>query len=95
MILDHHITDKLKRYVQGERHIHKKVLELPIPFFNSNDKTHLRFAELGKEACQIATLETQKASFPKSLALKRSTIREAIKSQLSEIDDLVINLLKT
>lgn len=81
--------------IQGERHIHKKVLELPMPFFDSNNKIHLRLAELGKEAGQIAILETEKATFPKSLALKRSVIREAIKSQLSEIDDLVISLLKT
>jgi SAM-dependent methyltransferase len=88
----------------GERSIHKKVLELPIPQFERNNKLHIRLSELGKEASKKAQqkleeiLENEYKHLeylkPQHIARIRKEIREEIKKELEEIDEIVEKILK-
>jgi hypothetical protein len=79
----------------GERDIHKKLLELPIPLYSSAFKDHRKLAELGAEAREIAAEIVKSPSFPagSSLARQRAAVRTALKETLAEIDSLVRKLL--
>jgi len=79
----------------GERDIHKKLLELPIPPYSSAFKDHQRLAELGAEAAATAAEVVKSPSFPaaSSLARQRAAVRTALKDTLDEIDSLVRKLL--
>ena len=79
----------------GERDIHKKLLELPIPLYSSAFKDHRKLAELGAEAAATAAEIVKSASFPaaSSLARQRGAVRLALKDTLTEIDFIVRKLL--
>jgi hypothetical protein len=79
----------------GERDIHKKLLDLPIPLFDANIATHRRLSELGSEAYHQAQLAVRDHNFPAatSLARQRAYIRTALEDVLTEIDGLVKSLL--
>ena len=79
----------------GERDIHKKLLDLPIPPYSSAFKDHRRLAELGAEARETAAAIVKSASFPagSSLARQRAAVRTALKGTLAEVDSLVRKLL--
>jgi hypothetical protein len=47
--IDNQIKPMQSRGLFGERHIHKKVLELSIPQFKADNPIHRRLAELGRE----------------------------------------------
>jgi hypothetical protein len=93
-IIDSLIKPMQSRGLWGERDIHKKVLELPLPKFNPRNKMHLEMVELAKEAQKKATkiipeLETRYSGIGK--------IRQLAKSELSEeilkIDKIVRKLI--
>jgi hypothetical protein len=93
-IVDSLIKPMQARGLFGERHIHKKVLELPLPKFNLKNKDHMKLVELAKEAEEKATklvpkLEQEYSSIGK--------IRQIMKSELSEeipkIDKIVRKLI--
>jgi len=93
-IVDAIIKPMQARGLFGERHIVKKVLELPLPKFNPKNKMHMELVELTKEAQEKASklipeLETKYFSIGK--------IRQVIKSELSEeilkIDKIVRKLI--
>jgi methylase of polypeptide subunit release factors len=103
------IIDDALKYIQtpglfGVRNIHKKVLELPIPRFNENNKFHKRLAELGKKASEKAQqklkeiLEKEYKNLeylkPQHVAKIRKEIREHIKDELEEIDEIIQEILK-
>lgn len=77
----------------GERHIHKKILDIGIPRFVQNnslmnkisDKTE-SLSELIKKNIDVFTA--------KSLGKKRNEIREHFKKEFAEIDKLVMKLFK-
>ncbi len=79
----------------GERHIQKKLLELPIPTFDHEDPKHVKISELGATARQTVALATKSGEFPidSSVARQRAFIRIHLKSEMEEIDKLVIKLL--
>ncbi|MGC9293543.1 MAG: N-6 DNA methylase [Acidobacteriaceae bacterium] len=79
----------------GERHVHKKVLDLPIPLFDPKIATHRKLSELGSEAYQQAQSLIRDQNFPAatSLARQRAYIRTALEDVLVEIDGLVKSLL--
>jgi Mg2+ and Co2+ transporter CorA len=94
----------------GERDIRKKPLEFPIPRYNPSNEVHRRLAELGKKASEIAQrilpqllsmrgyderLKERGALMPQEVATLRRDIRERLKDIIKQIDDLVIELLKT
>ena len=79
----------------GERHIQKKLLELPIPIFNHENSAHIALAERGEAARREAEKAVKSREFPEdtSIARQRSFIRTHLKAQLAEIDKLVTKLL--
>lgn len=79
----------------GERHIEKKLLDVPIPLFDSEDAAHLKLSELGGAAHQQAVAFVHDPNFPSgsSLARQRAFIRIALADTLAEIDGLVKTLL--
>jgi hypothetical protein len=79
----------------GERHVHKKVLDLPVPLYDAKNPTHRKLSELGEQADELARTAVQHHAFPagSSLARQRAYVRTAVKDQLDEIDDLVKPLL--
>jgi SAM-dependent methyltransferase len=86
----------------GERGIEKKVLEIPIPKFNSKNKSHQRLSELGKLANKKAQRKLDEVLKeyenevlkPQHIARIRKEIRDYLKSELEEINELVQNILK-
>lgn len=81
--------------LMGERHIQKKVLELPIPTFDSAVPVHLSLAQLGEDARLQTEMIVGALGFPNStsIARQRAFVREQLKSALNEIDSAVTKLL--
>lgn len=79
----------------GERHIEKKLLDLPIPPYSSASKDHRKLADLGEKARLAAAELVKSPTFPagSSLARQRAAVRLALKDTLAEIDSLVRKLL--
>ena len=79
----------------GERHIQKKLLELPIPTFHHEDPKHVKISELGAKARETVALATKSGEFPidSTVARQRAFIRTHLEAEMEEIDTLVIKLL--
>jgi len=113
-ILNSSVLDQLIKPMQsrgefGERDIHKKPLEFPIPKYDPNNEIHKRLSELGKKASEIAQrllplilsqhgydkkLAERGVLMPQEVATVRREIRERLKDLIQQIDDLVVELLK-
>lgn len=80
----------------GERHVHKKLLDVPIPMFNSENLIHRKLSELGSSAHRQAAALIHDPNFPSgsSVARQRAYIRTALKDTLAEIDERVRLLLQ-
>jgi len=98
-MLNSPIVDSLIKPMQshglwGERDIHKKVLELPLPKFDSSNKSHIAMVELAKKA-QVKA-ETLIPSLEKKY-VGIGKIRQLIKVELAEellnIDKIMRELL--
>jgi hypothetical protein len=93
--IDNLIKPMQSRGLFGERHIHKKVLELPIPQFKADAPIHRRLAELGKE-CTVKVeqwLAGGGAGNIKSIGRLRGMVRKMLSDELKEIDNLVKQIL--
>src|SRR5271157_449580 len=79
----------------GERHVHKTVLDVPIPTFDTGIALHRKLSELGHDAHRQAQATIADQNFPLggSLARQRACIRTALGEILAEIDGLVRELL--
>ena len=77
----------------GERDIHKKVLDLPIPIFDPRIPQHRQLSELGKHARLEAASFIVSNTLPASLGRQRALVRKGVSETLSEINDLVGKLL--
>jgi hypothetical protein len=77
----------------GQRDIHKKLLELPIPTWTSTRPDLLELADLGREARILANGVMAKYDGPKGLARRRRYLREALSDLLQSIDAKVTKLL--
>ncbi len=79
----------------GERDIEKKLLDVPIPTFNSKIALHSELSELGRQAHIQAQTTIHDLYFPAgaSLARQRAYIRTALADSLAKIDVLVKKLL--
>ena len=94
-VIDQKLKPMQARGQWGPRHIHKKVLELPIPQFDSSREEHLKLAELGK-ACTQKVADWLEAGGPgkiRSIGKLRSMVREMLAGELEEIDELVRGML--
>lgn len=79
--------------LMGERDIEKKVLEVPIPFFDMTKPDHVTLARFGKAAREEAAKVVAAGSLPASLARRRALVREATKATVARIDEAVKRLL--
>jgi hypothetical protein len=77
----------------GERHIHKKVLEIAIPQYTPNDANHRRLAELGKHCSEKVEKILPPLTHYKSIAKIRSEIRKKLSDELQEIDSIISKML--
>jgi type I restriction-modification system DNA methylase subunit len=79
----------------GQRHIHKKLLDLPIPVFDKRDSKHVKLSELGAVAREEARKALTAGEFPinSNIARQRGFIRTQLTAELKEIDRLVAALL--
>ena len=78
----------------GERDFHKKVLELPIPRFNSGNQKHKDLVNLAKKAYKKAERSVLKFEKEYSgIGRIRSMVRVVIDDELSRIDSIVRELL--
>jgi type I restriction-modification system DNA methylase subunit len=79
----------------GERDVTKKLLELPIPTFNHEDKVHCSLSKLGTESRKKteAVVHSGEFSIDSSLAKQRGFIRTYLEPELQQIDKLVTKLL--
>jgi hypothetical protein len=79
----------------GERDIHKKLLDLPIPTFDQEDSKHNELADLGISAWKAANQIVHSAEFPTrgSTARQRALIRKSLESELKKIDAYIAKLL--
>ena len=100
-VLNAPVIDKLIKPMQsrglwGPRDICKKVLELPIPQFGAKNAIHRSLAELGK-GCSAKVepwLARGGAGKITSIGKLRSMVREMLKDELKEIDELVKKILE-
>jgi hypothetical protein len=76
----------------GERHIQKKLLELPIPTYNHEDQKHVQISELGANAREVTATAIKSGEFPmdSAVAKQRGFIRTHLKSEMKQIDTLVV-----
>ena len=79
--------------LMGERDIHKKLMDLPIPRFKPEDGRHAALASLGRQAREKMSRLVRVSDLPASLARRRGWVREQLRSELSEIDRIVKRLL--
>jgi hypothetical protein len=76
----------------GPRDIHKRPLTLPIPLFNAKNENHKKISELSK-ICQNKTTRYLIEINNKEVGRVRKEIREKLKDELTQIDDLVKKIL--
>ena len=94
------VNDAIKPFqstgLMGERDIHKKLLELPIPTFDQEKAKHRKLSELRANAPEEAQNALKSEKFPRdsSLARQRAFIRERLKPELKAIDKLVSDILE-
>jgi len=94
-VIDERIKPMQARGLWGPRDIHKKVLELPIPQFDSSNPIHLELVKLG-ELCSQKVCKWIQTGGPgkiKSIGKLRAMVREMLAKELKEIDKLVGHLL--
>lgn len=79
----------------GERDVHKKLLELPIPPYDDGNRDHKELAYLGESARATAADILRSPEFPRasSLARQRGFVREGLMDVLADVDKLVRRIL--
>lgn len=92
------VNDAIKpfqaRGLMGERHIHKKPLELPLRMYNDADALHVELAAMGKKATAHAATLPRADDFPNTLAARRAVVREALADVRKRIDQAVTQLFQ-
>jgi type I restriction-modification system DNA methylase subunit len=99
------INKKIKPFqskgLYGERHIHKKILDIPLPKYDENDIRHLKLAEIGKKISDkiikyIDTIDLKKNTNLNSVQLGklRNEFRVLIFKELSEVDLILNKILR-
>ncbi len=105
-ILNAPMIDQMMKPMQakglwGPRHICKKVLELPIPEFKDANRKHTKLAEIAQacaEKVKAMVPELRKlfedVRAPHAIGRARTTVRQALKDELAEIDSIVKELVR-
>lgn len=93
------MKDFQSRGLFGARDVHKKILDIYYPKFDNKDRTHLKLAELSKEAHE-KTSNFLKINPPKQelsaifLGKLRRDIKNHLKEEMNKIDKLVKKVIK-
>lgn len=82
----------------GQRDIHKKILELPLPKFDEKDRNHKELAKIGANCTKKSTQFVDEiAEIDKVTGVKLGTVRKAIrdslKDELLKIDQLLAEII--
>lgn len=95
-LIDRVLKPMQSRGLFGPRHIHKKVLELPIAQFDTSCREHLQLAEIGDACTQKVTqwLEAGGRGEVQPIGRLRTMVREMLADELREIDRLVEPMLR-
>lgn len=80
--------------LMGERDIHKKVLDIPIPYFTKDRPLHQHLAKLGRQAATEVARLIKREKLPGGIGPKRTAVRKAIAPTLEKIDKAVAELLE-
>ena len=77
----------------GERHVHKKILELPWPAFSAGNPWHIKLSALGRQAAaqslRVVGLQDEMQLSTHALGQLRLQVRRDLGPLLAEIDRLV------
>jgi hypothetical protein len=92
-IVDERLKPMQSRGLWGPRHIHKKVLEIPIPQYNSSDENHETLSQLGEQCTQKVEQLLPQLAKSRSIGHTRRLIRAELKEELEQIDALVKQIL--
>jgi len=93
-IIDRLIKPMQSRGDFGERHIVKKVLELPIPRYKPNSKAHKHLSELSKVCgLKAEALLPALAKKYRSIGKIRQVIKQEIEDEMAQIDKLAKTIL--
>jgi len=93
-IVDSLIKPMQSRGQWGERDIHKKVLELPLPKFNRNNREHLELVDLAKQAqIKAAKLAPELEKKYTGIGKIRQLVKVEIAEELLKIDKIVRELI--
>ena len=113
-VLNSNVLDELIKPMQskgefGERDIHKKPLEYPIPRYNPHNPVHEKLSKLGREASEKAStalpeilkeygydrkLEERGVLTPHEVGTVRKRIKSRLKDIIDQIDSLVLKLFE-
>lgn len=79
----------------GPRHIHKKVLELPIPKYDEKNTIHMKCSALGKECNRKVGSWLSQKSYSSTIGIGklRGEAREMLEDELKQINELVKQIL--
>jgi SAM-dependent methyltransferase len=97
-VLNSPIVDELLKPMQsrglwGPRDIHKKVLEIPIPQYNSSDENHQALSQLGERCTQKVEQLLLELTKSRSIGHTRRLIKAELKDALEQVDALVKQIL--
>lgn len=94
--IDRRLGELRKRSQRTHPNIHKKIFDVaPIPKFDLHNASHVRLADLGR-VCHSKVqdlLRQSESGSVEGLGKARSDVRESLRDELQEIDDLTIGIL--
>jgi hypothetical protein len=91
--LDELLKPMQSRGLWGPRHIHKKVLEIPIPQYNSFEENHQVLSQLGEQCTQKVEQLLPQLAKSRSIGHTRRLVKSELKKELEQIDALVKQFL--
>ena len=92
------MKDFQARGLFGERHVHRKILDVYFPRFNSEDARHLQIAEMSRD-CHIKASQYIKDNPPTRglapifLGRLRTDIKKHLADELEAIDEIVLDII--
>ena len=97
-VLNSPIVDELLKPMQsrglwGPRHIHKKVLEIPIPQYDPSHESHRALSKLGEQCTRKVEQLLPQYSESRSIGHTRRLIKAELKAELTRIDELTRQIL--
>ena len=99
-VLNSPVVDELLKPMQsrglwGPRHICKKVLEIPIPQYSLSDENHQALSQLGEQCAQKVEQLLPQHAKSRSIGHTRRLIKAQLEEELTQIDNLVKQILSS